>query len=181
MLSIVPGRTTFRVALAAALATAASACGGSSGEAARTPAQPAQAEATPSAASSTKAAADAPTLVVYKSPTCGCCTKWVEHMRQSGFAVETHDTEAVDSVKDQSSVPMAARSCHTGLVGGYAIEGHVPADVVRRLLREHPTDIAGLAVPGMVTGSPGMEGPYPEHYQVIAFTKDGRTSVYETR
>jgi hypothetical protein len=178
MLPIVPGRTTFRVALAAALATAASACGGSSGEAARTPAQPAQ---TPSAASAPKAAADAPTLVVYKSPTCGCCTKWVEHMRQSGFAVETHDTEGVDSIKDQSSVPMAARSCHTALVGGYAIEGHVPAEAVRRLLREHPAGVAGLAVPGMVTGSPGMEGPYPEHYQVIAFTRDGRTSVYETR
>lgn len=181
MLSIVPGRTLCRPALAAALATAVSACGGSSGEAARAPAQPAQAAAAPSAASATQAAADAPLLVVYKSPTCGCCKQWVEHMRQNGFNVETHDTEGVDSIKDQSSVPMAARSCHTALVGGYAIEGHVPADVVRRLLREHPANVAGLAVPGMVTGSPGMEGPYPEHYQVIAFTKDGRTSVYETR
>jgi hypothetical protein len=102
-------------------------------------------------------------------------------MKTNGFAVEAHDTSGVDGIKDQAGVPQAARSCHTGLVGGYAIEGHVPAEVVRRLLREHPADVAGLAVPGMVTGSPGMEGGTPQHYDVIAFTKDGRTSVYEKR
>jgi hypothetical protein len=119
--------------------------------------------------------------VVYKDPSCSCCSKWVEHMRGNGFAVEAHDTSGVDGIKDQAGVPQAARSCHTGLVGGYAIEGHVPAEAVRRLLREHPADIAGLAVPGMVTGSPGMEGGTPQHYDVIAFTRDGRTSVYEKR
>ena len=122
-----------------------------------------------------------PALQVYKDPSCGCCTQWVEHMRRSGFQVAAHDTSGVDGIKDQAGVPRGARSCHTGLVGGYAIEGHVPAEVVRRLLREHPADIAGLAVPGMVTGSPGMEGPNPQHYDVFAFTKDGRTSVYESR
>jgi hypothetical protein len=163
-----------RAALAAALVTAAAACGGSSGDAAPKAAAPA-APVAPAAAP----AADAPQLVVYKDPNCGCCTKWVEHMRQAGFRVETHDTSGVDGIKDQAGVPTGARSCHTGLVGGYAIEGHVPAEAVRRLLREHPADVAGLAVPGMVIGSPGMEGPEPQHYDVIAFTKDGRTSVYE--
>jgi hypothetical protein len=188
MLSIIPGRTLFRAAFPAALAMAAAACGGSTGQAAPQP--PAaggtttQAAPQPPAAGGTAAAAlpaNAPVVVVYKSPTCGCCNKWVEHMQQNGFRVEAHDTSSVDPIKDRAGVPATARSCHTGLVGGYAIEGHVPADVVRRLLRERPADVAGLAVPGMVTGSPGMEGPNPQHYDVIAFTKDGRTSVYEKR
>jgi len=177
MLPNVPGRTLIAAALAAALA----ACGGNSGETAQAPAAAPAAPPAASAANPAQASAGQPLVVVYKSPTCGCCTKWVEHMRQNGFQVESHDTAGVDAIKDQAGVPMAARSCHTGLVGGYAIEGHVPADVIRRLLREHPSDVAGLAVPGMVTGSPGMEGPYPEHYDVIAFTKDGQTRVYESR
>jgi len=170
---------SFRAVLAAALATTAAACGGSSGDTAPKAAAPAA--RAPAAAPAAATPADAPQLVVYKDPSCGCCTKWVEHMRQSGFQVAAHDTSGVDGIKDQAGVPQAARSCHTGLVGGYAIEGHVPAEVVRRLLREHPADVAGLAVPGMVTGSPGMEGPNPQHYDVIAFTRDGRTSVYESR
>ena len=162
--------------LAAALVAAAAACGGSSGDTAPKAAAP----ATPApAAPASTPAADAPRLVVYKDPNCGCCRKWVEHMQQNGFGVEAHDTSGVDGIKDQAGVPMAARSCHTGMVGGYAIEGHVPAEAVRRLLREHPADVAGLAVPGMVVGSPGMEGANPQHYDVVAFTKDGRTSVYE--
>ena len=185
MLSIAPGRTLSRAALAAAFATAAAACGGSSGgEAPQAAAPAAQAPSSapaPQSPASAAATTDAPEVVVYKDPSCGCCTKWVEHMRQSGFRVASHDTSGVDGIKDQAGVPQGARSCHTGLVGGYAIEGHVPAEVVRRLLREHPGDIAGLAVPGMVTGSPGMEGPNPQHYDVIAFHKDGRTSVYEKR
>jgi hypothetical protein len=171
MISIAPGRPLFHAALAAALATAAAACGGSSDDTAPKAAAPAAAPV----------AANGPQLVVYKDPSCGCCSKWVEHMRNNGFPVESHDTSGVDGIKDQAGVPKAARSCHTGLVGGYAIEGHVPAEVVRRLLREHPADVAGLAVPGMVTGSPGMEGGTPQHYDVIAFTRDGRTSVYEKR
>ena len=164
---------SFRAALACALIATAAACGGASSndtapKAGQTPA-------------ATPADPNAPLVVVYKDPSCGCCTKWVEHMRQNGFRVETHDTSGVDGIKDGAHVPAGARSCHTGVVGGYAIEGHVPADAVRRLLREHPADVAGLAVPGMVTGSPGMEGPNPQHYDVVAFTKDGRTSVYESR
>jgi len=175
MLSIALRRTLFRAAFAALAATSAAACGGVSDDAApRTP--PVAVEK-----AAERALASAPLVTVYKDPNCGCCKQWVEHMRQNGFRVEAHDTAGVDGIKDQSGVPTAARSCHTGLVGGYAIEGHVPADVIRRLLREHPADVAGLAVPGMVTGSPGMEGPNPQHYDVIAFTKDGRTSVYESR
>lgn len=167
--------TSFRAALACALIATAAACGASSdNDAAPKAAQPPA--ATPASA---PAAADAPLVVVYKDPSCGCCKQWVEHMRQNGFRVEAHDTSGVDGIKDGAGVPTASRSCHTGLVGGYAIEGHVPAEAVRRLLREHPADVAGLAVPGMVTGSPGMEGPNPQHYDVVAFTKDGRTSVYE--
>jgi hypothetical protein len=133
----------------------------------------------PAASQSAAPAPDAPLITIYKSATCGCCKSWVAHMAQNGFRTETHDTEAMDSVKQHEGVPLAVRSCHTGRVGGYVIEGHVPAETVRRLLREKPADIAGLAVPGMVTGSPGMEGPYPEHYQVLAFTRDGATRVYE--
>jgi len=169
------GRTLFRGAVAALFATAASACGGGSGEAAAK----SGGDAAPSAGAS--APADAPLAIVYKSPTCGCCNNWVKHMQDSGFRVETHDQENVDPVKDEAHVPIAARSCHTAKIGGYAIEGHVPADVIKQLLREHPGDIAGLAVPGMVTGSPGMEGPNPQHYDVIAFTKDGQTRVYASR
>ncbi|HEX8907251.1 MAG TPA: DUF411 domain-containing protein [Longimicrobiaceae bacterium] len=166
------GRTLLRGALALSL-TAAVACGSNAGT--RQPAE----RTTGGAPAATPA--DAPLAVVYKSPTCGCCNAWVDHMRQSGFRVETHDTDNVDQVKNESGVPQNARSCHTAKVGAYAIEGHVPADLVKRLLQEHPADIAGLAVPGMVTGSPGMEGPNPQHYDVIAFHKDGTTSVYASR
>jgi len=166
---------SFRAALGCALIATAAACGGTSGN----DTAPKDAQAPAAAPASTPASADAPLVVVYKDPSCGCCKQWVEHMRQNGFRVEAHDTSGVDGIKDGTGVPAGARSCHTGLVGGYAIEGHVPAEAVRRLLREHPADVAGLAVPGMVTGSPGMEGPNPQHYDVVAFTKDGRTSVYE--
>ena len=139
------------------------------------PGNTAQAPAPAAPAAATQApAADAPLAVVYKSPTCGCCNNWVEHMRQSGFRVETHDQDDVTPVKDEGHVPVNGRSCHTARVGGYVIEGHVPADLVRKLLAEHPSDIAGLTVPG-------MEGPDPQHYDVIAFTRDGQTRVYASR
>ena len=161
---------------------AALAACGNAGEARQQPAAtPENSAQTPAPAAAQAAAADAPFAVVYKSPTCGCCNNWVEHMRQSGFRVETHDVDNVDPVKDEGHVPMNGRSCHTARVGGYVIEGHVPADLVKKLLAEHPTDVAGLPVPGMVTGSPGMEGPNPQHYDVIAFTKDGQTRVYASR
>jgi hypothetical protein len=116
-------------------------------------------------------------VAVYKSPTCGCCTGWVEHMRRNGFSVKEYNVDNVMPIKARNGVPTRLASCHTALVGGYAIEGHVPAEDVQRLLREHP-QIKGLAVPGMVMGSPGMEGPRKDRYQVLSFDKDGHTAVY---
>jgi hypothetical protein len=121
-----------------------------------------------------------PVVTVYKSASCGCCTKWIEHVRAAGFTVVAHDTEDHTGVMGNFGVPFRLGSCHTASVGSYVIEGHVPADVIRRLLEEHPA-IAGLAVPGMVTGSPGMEGPGAEHYDVVAWDRQGKTRVYARR
>jgi hypothetical protein len=116
---------------------------------------------------------------VFKTATCGCCQKWVDHLAAAGFAPEVVVLPTVDAVKDKSSVPVNLRSCHTALVGTYVIEGHVPAATVQRLLTEKP-QIAGIAVAGMPIGSPGMEqGDRKDPYDVIAFTRDGATSVYE--
>ena len=120
--------------------------------------------------------AEAETVVVYKSPTCGCCKAWVTHMRENGFRVEVHEQYNVTPVKNELGVPGRLRSCHTAKVGGYVIEGHVPADQVKRLLEEKP-DVTGLAVPGMPMGSPGMEGPRKDPYEVSAFRRDGGTRV----
>jgi hypothetical protein len=118
---------------------------------------------------------------VFKTATCGCCQKWVDHLAAAGFAPEVEVLPTLDAVKDKSNVPSDLRSCHTALVGGYVVEGHVPADVVQRLLEEKPK-VAGIAVPGMPIGSPGMEqGSRKDPYDVVAFTKDGKTSVYEKR
>lgn len=121
-----------------------------------------------------------PTVTVYKSATCGCCSKWVDHLRQNGFKVDAFDTEDLTTVMSTMGVPGRLASCHTAKVGNYVIEGHVPADLIKKLLAEHPA-LSGLAVPGMVTGSPGMEGPGAQHYDVIAWDRDGRTSVYARR
>lgn len=119
-------------------------------------------------------------LVVYKSPTCGCCEAWIDHMKAAGFDVEVKDMQDVSPVKDEQGVYPQLRSCHTALVGGYVVEGHVPAEQVARMLAERPA-IRGLAVPGMPIGSPGMEQGSPENYQeyqVVAFTNDGQMTVY---
>lgn len=126
--------------------------------------------------------ADAPPeagdVVVYKSPTCGCCDGWVTHMRAAGFRVVSRDTSDVGAVKRRLGVLPTLQSCHTAIIGGYVVEGHVPADAITRLLAERPA-IVGIAVPGMPAGSPGMESATPfEHYDVIAFDAAGRTSVF---
>lgn len=120
-----------------------------------------------------------PTLVtVHKDASCGCCEKWVSHMRASGFNVVVRDEADIDGVKDQLGVPKGVRSCHTALVGGYLVEGHVPASDVKRLLATR-AKLVGLAVPGMVTGSPGMEGPGgAKRYEVLSFDSRGRTKLY---
>ena len=120
---------------------------------------------------------DMPTIMVYKTPSCGCCNGWVEHLREAGFAVETRDVRDLMSVKLDAGVPTAMSSCHTAIVDGYVVEGHVPAEHVARLIEERPA-VAGIAVPGMPIGSPGMEGPNPEPYQVLAFGLDGSATVF---
>ena len=120
------------------------------------------------------------TITVYKSPTCGCCAKWVDHMKKAGFAVTVNDVPNVGEVKMANGVPAPLASCHTALVGGYVIEGHVPADVVQKLLKEKPA-VAGIAVPGMPMGSPGMEGASADHYDIVAFEKSGKQRVFASR
>ena len=127
------------------------------------------------------AASMMPELTVYKSPTCNCCTKWISHMESAGFKVTAHDTNDMDTVKKNFGVPSALQSCHTGVIGGYALEGHVPADVVKKLLAEKPKDVRGLAVPGMPMGSPGMEGGRVDHFNIVAFDKAGKSRVYASR
>ena len=117
---------------------------------------------------------------VYKDPTCTCCGKWVAHLQREGFAATATDVRDITAIKVKYHVPGKLQSCHTALVGGYVIEGHVPASDVRRLLKERPK-VAGLAVPGMITGSPGMEGPNGKPYDVLAFDPDGKTRVYSTQ
>jgi hypothetical protein len=123
-----------------------------------------------------------PQLTVYKSSTCGCCSNWVEHMKSNGFDVKAIDVDDIDKVKQERGVPAAAASCHTAMVNGYIVEGHVPADAVLKMLREKPA-IAGIAVPGMPVGSPGMEMPngQKDSYAIVSFDKNGKTAVYERR
>lgn len=120
-----------------------------------------------------------PTIEVYKSPTCGCCSKWVDHLKTAGFTVRTTDSDAVEALKDKHGIPANVRSCHTALAGGYVIEGHVPVADVQRLLKEKPA-IAGIGVPGMPIGSPGMEvaGTKAQPYDVIGFSKNGATRIF---
>lgn len=107
------------------------------------------------------------TVVVYKSATCNCCSKWVDHLKQAGLRVEVHDEEQMSLVKQRLGVPEAVASCHTATVNGYFIEGHVPAQQIKHLLATHPK-ARGLAVPGMPAGSPGMEsGAQIDPYDVL--------------
>jgi hypothetical protein len=114
----------------------------------------------------------APQVTVYKSPACGCCGEWVKHMRANGFRVEIEDVADVAPIRRSNGVPDSLASCHTALVSGYALEGHVPAADVWRLLRERPA-VKGIAVPGMVPGSPGMEQGAPQRFATIAFNERG--------
>jgi len=133
---------------------------------------------TPAAEAAAVAAQD--TLVVYKDPNCGCCAKWVEHAKENGFAVVEHNTADMAPVKQRYGVPADQVSCHTAVVGGYTIEGHVPADLIRKMLDEKAT-FRGLAVGGMPMGSPGMEGLIKQDYDVVAFDSAGNQTVYARR
>ena len=171
--------------LSAGLVLAAACSPSRAGDDAQDPVQVAAAPAAPAAteaAAAPVAQAALPTMTVYKSPTCGCCKNWIEHVKASGFAVEVHDLDDLGEIKDEAGVPDRARSCHTAVVDGYAIEGHVPAETIKRLLKERPK-VAGLAVPGMPVGSPGMEvpGQASDKYDVMAFDRSGALTVYESR
>jgi hypothetical protein len=126
------------------------------------------------------AAAPKPTTItVYKDPSCGCCTKWVEHLKASGLATQVHDRSDMEALKDSLGVPKALRSCHTAVAGKFVIEGHVPASDLKRLLASPPPKVLGLAVPDMPAGSPGMEmGGRADRYDVIAFAADGTTRPF---
>ncbi|MDE2731643.1 MAG: DUF411 domain-containing protein [Bacteroidota bacterium] len=118
-------------------------------------------------------------MVVYKSATCGCCVKWIEHMEAAGFKVKAYDRTDMGTIKETYGVPHQGYSCHTAIAEGYVIEGHVPAEYVRKLLDDRP-DVSGLTVPNMPIGSPGMEGPNPETYQVYSFDSRGVMNEYAT-
>ncbi len=122
----------------------------------------------------------AETVTVYRSRTCGCCGKWVQHMKDNGFDVVEHIVEQIENAPNRNRVPQKLQSCHIATVRGYLVEGHVPADVVKDMLKKRP-EIEGIAVPGMPAGSPGMESPYPQPYDVVAFTKQGKTFVFAKR
>jgi hypothetical protein len=127
---------------------------------------------------STKTATATGTVVeVYKDPTCGCCGKWAEHLRRNGFAVNVNNISDVDAFRTKAGVPPRLASCHTALVDGYVVEGHVPAADIRKLLSERPKAV-GLTVPGMPAGAPGMDAPHAPGYDVLLFQADGATRVY---
>lgn len=116
-------------------------------------------------------------ITVYKSPTCGCCGKWIDHLKANGFEVDSVNMKDMRLIKSMSGIAPQQASCHTAKVGGYVVEGHVPAEDIKRMLSEKP-DIHGLAVPGMPMGSPGMEGPKKDAYDVLSIRHDGSTEVY---
>lgn len=153
---------------------------------ARTPAPspPAAPEAAAQAPVATVASVDPslPPMRVFKSPTCGCCTDWVAHLRENGFAVEVVDTDDLMTIKTALGIPPRMGSCHTAEIGDYVVEGHVPAGDIKALLADAPDGVRGLVVPGMPVGSPGMEvpGQPADPYDVVALGDDGSTSVFRS-
>ena len=128
-----------------------------------------------------RASASPPAMTVYKSPSCGCCKSWVALVKGAGFDVKVVDLDDLAEIKRSAAVPADLQTCHTALVGAYVIEGHVPPDLIHKILSERPR-ITGLAVPGMPVGSPGMEqGSTKQPFTVMAFTRGGTSTVYGRR
>ena len=118
-------------------------------------------------------------ITVYKNPNCGCCTKWVDHMRENGFKLVEKPVNNLSEIKDSFGVPKDKRSCHTAVVGGYVFEGHIPAESIKKFLKAKSKDV-GLVVPDMPMGSPGMEfGKHKDKFEVYSFDKSGQTKVFE--
>jgi len=120
-----------------------------------------------------------PLMQIYKTPDCGCCGVWVDHVRAAGFPVRVTDLRDVTPIKLEHGIPPRLSSCHTAIVDGYVVEGHIPAADIIRLLKEKPA-VRALVVPGMPIGSPGMEGPRPERYEVLTLDAAGNTTVFAT-
>ncbi len=137
----------------------------------------ADASSEPAAVMASATDADLPTMLVYKTETCGCCNGWIDHLRAAGFEVDARDVRDLMSVKLDAGVPTSMSSCHTALVDGYVVEGHVPAEHIKRLLAERP-ELVGISVPGMPVGSPGMEGPGATPYQVLSWDHAGNAAVF---
>ena len=142
--------------------------------------QVASAVSTPQPGAPEAAASVTRSIKVYKDANCGCCKEWVKHLEQNGFTVEVMDMPDLSAVKTKYGVSSELQACHTAVTGDYVVEGHVPADLIVKMLNEKPA-IAGLAVPGMPAGSPGMEGATKERYDVLTFDRAGRTTVYAQR
>jgi hypothetical protein len=169
-----------RAALPALALVAVAACQAAPGNDTPAAAPAATADTAPAAPADRSPVADVrPVVLVHKSPTCGCCASWVDHLRAHGFTVEVDDTGDMEAIKARVGIPAGKGSCHTAEVGGYFIEGHVPADDIVRLLEEKP-DARGLTVPGMPVGSPGMEipGQGTPPYAVELVHQDGSTEVF---
>lgn len=167
-------RRTMIAGLAAAGGLALIGCGPSEKK------QDQRAQASARAPGSPAPAPQAAAMTVFRDPSCGCCEKWAEIAKESGYQVTLVDRPDMPAIKRKYGVPEALASCHTAIVGGYAIEGHVPMEEVARLLKERPSGIKGIAVAGMPRGSPGMEMPdgSKDPFQVMAFDGAGRRSVY---
>lgn len=133
--------------------------------------------ATVGVAATAQTTAPPPAIVVYKAPSCGCCKAWMEHLTENGFKVTGKDVDNVQPIKDEVGLPAKLASCHTAIVDGYVVEGHVPAADIKRMLQERPK-IVGLSAPGMPNGSPGMETGRKDPYDVMAFDAKGNTTVY---
>ncbi|MDX1504147.1 MAG: DUF411 domain-containing protein [Spongiibacter sp.] len=126
-------------------------------------------------------AQNADPFTVYKNPQCGCCSKWIDHLRDDGFSASGENRDDMPTLKAELKVPANLQSCHTGVQGNFVFEGHIPSAVVRRFLDNPPEGAYGLAVPGMPIGSPGMEmGPRRDRYDVIVLMHDGNHQVYTT-
>ena len=119
------------------------------------------------------------TVDMYENPSCPCCKNWAAYMRENGYKVNVHYVDDIDASRRKLGMPQKYGSCHTAVIGGYLVEGHVPASEIQKLLTEKPK-VIGLAVPGMVTGSPGMEGANPQHYNTLLIRQDGTSTVYAT-